>query len=273
MKLEETINYFKDKADEYDLVEDQIYWVLSDKLLWEQLNNQLKKLPSNFHFLDAGGGTGRWSLKILQNYPKATGMIFDLSEDMLRVAKQKFEKEGVANRIEVKNGNLDTELPFADKFDLIINFHNVLGFVKKPEKTLQNLSKKLSRNGLLVSFIPNLYHLIYFNVNLGRLDEAEYALKNQKGRFTREMPYIHIFTPEGIAKLYKRIGLKVESNVGFPVTIYPNFQETQLKGSTKSLSDLLSSRDTLDRIYKIEKSLLADEAAPRGNNLFIVGKK
>lgn len=273
MKTKDTIGYFKDKADQYDLVEDQIYWVLSDKLLWEQLDIYLRALSEDFLFLDAGGGTGRWSLKILQNYPKASGMILDLSKDMLRVAEEKFVKKNVSQRILMKNGNLDKELPIKEKFDLIINFHNVLGFVKNPENVLKNLSKKLKKDGILISFIPNLYHLIYFNVNLGRIEEAEYALQNLKGRFTTEMPYIHLFTPEGIARMYKEAGLKVVSNSGFPTIIYPNFQETQLTGSTKSLSDLLSNQSTFKRIYKIEKSIMANDSAPRGNNLFIVGKK
>lgn len=30
----DTIAYFKNKADKYDLVEEQAYWQLSDQLLW-----------------------------------------------------------------------------------------------------------------------------------------------------------------------------------------------------------------------------------------------
>lgn len=62
-------------------------------------------------------------------------------------------------------------------------------------------------------------------------------------------------------------------NTGFPTTIYPNFKETQLTGSTKSLSDLLNDKDIFERVYNIEKSLVDEGVASRGNNLFIVGKK
>ena len=59
-----TFEYFKNKAADYDRVDEQVYWRLSDSILWHTFNEYiLKNLPSNFSFLDAGGGTGRWSEK------------------------------------------------------------------------------------------------------------------------------------------------------------------------------------------------------------------
>jgi len=80
--------YFKHKAKQYDDVDKQYYWKLSDDLLWWNLQKFLKKLPKNFRFLDAGGGTGRWSERILHSYPHATGVICDISSSMLDVAER-----------------------------------------------------------------------------------------------------------------------------------------------------------------------------------------
>ena len=56
----QVLQYFKDKASEYDLVEGQVYWMLSDQLLEHLFNESaLSLLAEEFHFLDAGGGTGR----------------------------------------------------------------------------------------------------------------------------------------------------------------------------------------------------------------------
>jgi hypothetical protein len=75
---EEVIEYFAQKADAYDAVIHQPYWVLSDKLLWHFFKDLvLDTLPSDFRFLDAGGGTGRWTDKILASYPRARGLIYD----------------------------------------------------------------------------------------------------------------------------------------------------------------------------------------------------
>ena len=55
----EVIEYFKNKATEYDLVENQIYWKLSDELLWSIFSKKvLDKLPRGFKFIDAGN----WAL-------------------------------------------------------------------------------------------------------------------------------------------------------------------------------------------------------------------
>ena len=84
---EKVLQYFKGKASGYDLVEGQVYWRLSDQLLWHLFNGStLSKLNESFHFLDAGGGTGRWSEKVLRSYDGSTGVIYDLSADMLEHA-------------------------------------------------------------------------------------------------------------------------------------------------------------------------------------------
>jgi hypothetical protein len=61
---------------------------------------------------------------------------------------------------------------------------------------------------------------------------------------------------------------------GFPVTIYPGFQETQIKGSTESLKNLLEDPENFERIYGLEHRLMFNpDAAARGNNLLVIGKR
>ena len=160
----EVIEYFKNKATEYDLVENQIYWKLSDELLWSIFSKKvLDKLPRGFKFIDAGGGTGRWAKKILDNYD-ATGIIYDISEEMLEQARNKFNTSNYENRIELVKGDLH-ELKIEDGiFDLAFNFHNVLGFVQNPSIVISELSRVTKKGGLVVSLVPNLYHNIFFNI-------------------------------------------------------------------------------------------------------------
>lgn len=275
MPTVKTIDYFKDKAEQYDLVDNQIYWVLSDALLWLQLKKHLKKLPENFSFLDAGGGTGRWSIKILQNFPKAKGTLFDISPDMLSVTIKKAAKLGYSKRLEIIQGDLLKPKELEGKsFDLSFNFHNVLGFVDNAPRALQNIAGHTKKGGLVISFVPNLYHSVYFNIGLNRLKEADYAIKNMKGRFTAEMPYINLFTPQSIQNLYKKSGIKIVELTGFPSVIYPNYQETQLTGSTKELADFLKVRSNFNKILEIEEILLTEpDIVSRGNNIFVVGVK
>ncbi len=277
--MNEVIEYFKQKADKYDLVDDQIYWVLSDKLLWATLLEKvLNHLSESFTFLDAGGGTGRWALKILEHFPTAQGYIVDLSEAMTAEALKKAEKLGLKERLTVVNGNLNEVTHLLEKsgcpatYHLIFNFHNVLGFVDDPQKIINDLSLHLMLNGTFVSFLPNKYHTIYFNIAHNAIDEAEYMVKKHKGRFTNTMPYMHVFTPKWVKELYHHANLSMDCLTGFPNFIYPGFQETQLEGSTTSVESIL--RQHFDAIYAIEKSMIGvEEIVGRANNLLAIGKR
>ncbi|WP_161594194.1 class I SAM-dependent methyltransferase [Paenibacillus sp. CFBP13512] len=270
-----TIEYFKDKANKYDLVEEQVYWQLSDQLLWKAFKKEiLDKLPANFTFFDAGGGTGRWSLKILQEYPNSKGYTYDLSKDMLEQALHKRESNMLESRWTIQQGDLhnikDVQV---ESIDVCFNFHNVLGFVEEPLKVLKEVTKLLKPNGYLVSFTPNLYHALYFNISLGRIEEAQ-KLTNGKGRFTLEMPDIYMFTPQQLQEYYKDCGLNVTSLKGFPAFIYPGFLETQIEGNTQTLSEVLSDSQVFKQILDLESLYLdVEELVSRGNNIFIVGQK
>lgn len=268
--------YFKNKASEYDLVDKQPYWVLSDTLLSNLILAYCNKLPNNFRFLDAGGGTGRWSIKIAKAFPKSNGTIIDISEDMLAEASKNIKKADLQNRLNIVCGDIHKVDKFVNhsKFDLIFNFHNVLGFVESPEKVINVLSQQLKNKGLLISLVPNLYHVIYFNLSLGKVDDAEQLEKLRKGKFVDDMPSIHFFTPQQIEKLYKNAGLKIVKLTGFPNTIYPGFQETQIKGSTESIMELLTKEKVFTKILKLETKLIEQpDISARGNNIFIVGEK
>lgn len=274
--MKEVLEYFKDKAKDYDLVESQTYWRLSDKLLWNNFKETvLNKLPENFKFLDAGGGTGRWSMKILDEFPKAEGMIIDISKEMLQEAKNKIESKQYQDRITVMKQNLEKiDCIENNQFDLCFNFHNVLGFVENPEIAIKELARVTKSNGYIVSLVPNLYHNIFFNIFVGHMELVEETMDTKKGRFTKNMPAMNMYTPTSIKEIYERNNIKVEIVSGFPIAIYPGMQETQIEGNSEHIEDILANEDIFNQIYDIEKELFKNEdIAARGNQIYIVGRK
>lgn len=271
----EVIEYFKNKAAEYDLVEHQIYWKLSDELLWSIFSKKvLDKLPKGFKFIDAGGGTGRWAKKILDNYD-ATGIIYDISEEMLEQARNKFKTSNYENRIELVKGDLH-ELKIEDGiFDLAFNFHNVLGFVQNPGIVIRELSRVTKKGGLVVSLVPNLYHNIFFNIFVKNFELVDEVVKTKRGAFTDNMPRMNLFTPDSVKGKYKENGLQIEILSGFPISIYPGMQETQIQGSSEHVLDILEDERIFKKIYSIEMQLSEENSdqASRGNQIFIVGRK
>ncbi|MEU7043461.1 class I SAM-dependent methyltransferase [Streptomyces varsoviensis] len=274
--LPEIRTYFQAKADAYDDVDAQPYWMLSDELLWWALENYvLPRLPEGFRFLDAGGGTGRWTHRFATNRPDSSGLLYDLTPEMSDHARRKADAHGYPERLRVRNGDLadvGTELA-GERFDLIFNFHNVLGFVADPGEVIASLAGLLTRRGLLVSFVPSRWHAAFFNLSLGNVAEAERCLAG-RGGFTDTMPDMHLFTPDGLTELHRAAGLGIDVLTGFPSLLYPGYQETQLHGSTDRLERLLSDRAQVERLIALEQRTMAEPAAVgRGNNLFSVASR
>lgn len=270
------VTYFKEKAKDYDLVDNQYYWVLSDNILWEILKKHvLNKLEKDFSFVDAGGGTGRWSLKILEGYEQSKGLIVDLSEDMLQQARNKVNKRNLEKRLIFQQADLDHyEIEEEEVFDLAFSFHNVLGFVKNPEEVISTMYKMVKKGGYVVSLVPNLYHNIYFNLFNNKIELAQEAIQTKKGRFTEDMPAMNMFTPNKLEEIYNNIGIHIEGVYGFPNTLYPGMMETQLHGHTESLQNILEDKEKYELILNMELELYENsDTVGRGNQLIIIGRK
>jgi ubiquinone/menaquinone biosynthesis C-methylase UbiE len=275
----EVIEYFRHKAEDYDLVDLQCYWRLSDAILQHLFQTKvldfLDKTSEGIRFFDAGAGTGRWSLNILDHYSNAKGKLVDLSESMLSVAEKKFRAKGFFDNITIQQDNLDSlDWQQFNGFNLAFSFHNVIGFVEQPARLIANMAKIIEPSGYVVILAPNLYHNVFFNINVNNVAFSESALETHTGRFTSDMPAMHMFTPSSLRTCFEEAGLKNIFISGFPSSIYPQMQETQLHGSTEGLVNLLEDQEQFQRILAIEKQLLGfSDLAARGNQLIAIGQK
>lgn len=271
------IEYFAEKADQYDRTDEQLYWRLSDELLWHLLQTRvISGLPNAPKILDAGGGTGRWTDRFLRAMPEATAVIFDLSKEMTDQARAKAERNGYSDRLEIVVGDLAevSETLTDHRFDLAISFHNVLGFVQDPDAAVRDLVALLKPEGQIALFVPNKYHAMYFNVSIGDVSEAGRILSSGRGRFTSTMPDMHMFTPENLRRSSSEAGLENAAVLGTPLFIYPGYAESQIEGSTSSLVDVLASDEGFAAVLELEKTHIGDESlAVRGNNLFLHGQR
>lgn len=262
--------YFKNKADRYDDVDMQPYWVFSDEILWHLLCEKAlpKDKESSFTLFDAGAGTARWSEKVLKTFPNAEATLVDLSDDMLSVAKEKMATRGFSDRAKIFQGDItnDSSLP-NDKFDFIFCFHNVIGFCGDTKTAMKNLFSKLKTGGTLAVMFPSYYHALYFsNVN-GRAGQYTAIMKDKEIQYNDQMPPLEIFEKEDIEKFALDNESK-EITYGFPLTLYPGMEETFIEGTTKKLDTLLGNASTRQRLLEEEKRLCLNENLfARGNNL------
>lgn len=104
----------------------------------------VRQLPflslAHFTVLDAGCGTGLYSLAILKRFPNARVVAFDFNKDMLEQFQDTLRKENLMSRCRLFVGNIQGALPeIQEQFDLIVA-GGVLEYVDI-KRAVKNLSR------------------------------------------------------------------------------------------------------------------------------------
>lgn len=270
------LDYFARKARDYDRVDEQVYWQLSDELLWELITELLPGPDTAFRFLDAGGGTGRWTERIVRGYPQSSGVLYDLSAEMLAEARKKLTgRNREAGRVTLHQGDLAAvrEVLAGERFDAVICLHNVAGFVPDFQRCFRDLASLLCPGGVIVLVAPNVYHVSWYNVLRREFGDAAKALHEGCGRFTADMPAMRLFTPTQLRVLSEAASLDIVMLTGFPVLTYPGFEETQISGDSPGAAGILSGPSGFASVLALERSAIREpDVAARGNNLFLAAR-
>lgn len=263
--------YFAGKASTYDEVSNQVFWAFSDDLLWSLL--RAKVLPrcrsKSLVLLDAGGGTGRWTLRVLAAYPKARAIIVDRSPEMLRVAERSLRKARCLDRVTLVERDVRSFPEVEDgSVDLLFCFHNVLGFVCDVQTALAEFGRVLHAGAAAALMFANYYHAAYFVCATGRAAEIGRIRRSRDVKFADGCPSIHLYCPWEIPALLAGAGFTSIGVHGFPVMLYPGQAETTRRSSSKGISDLLEDPVTRRALLRFEQRLCADaKTAARGCNL------
>lgn len=138
---QEVKKYYDNKSSTYDDYSKQLWSKVYDAITWNLIKPYIPSNPEAVVF-DAAGGTGKWSIPIAKCGPKV--ILGDASEGMLNVAKDKINKEGLQQRVEVKECDI-RKLDFADQtFNLVFCDH-ALCFIKEQEQVISELVRVLRR--------------------------------------------------------------------------------------------------------------------------------
>ena len=277
----EISSYFNNKANTYDDVDEQLYWVLSDLFFKEVLKKEVPNLmvsKNEIKLLDAGAGTGRWTMFFYQLFSekyKVSGELIDISEKMLDKAKVKIAKNNLDDEFKCLLGNIEEMNEIKNEnYDVSLSFYNVISFVENPGKALLEIAKKLKNGGVHISIVANKYHSYYFSILTNQLAELNVIKNQSKIRFNKLMPHIHCYTPEELKKMYLDNGFSSVKVIGGPNFFYPGMEETYTHGSTESIKDKLSSADTFKKILEIElDNYDKKDIVGRGNVLMAIATK
>ncbi len=141
--------YFQQNAAEWDRVS-QLHLPESD------IESRMKAMAEGDKaemFVDLGTGTGRMLEMFADHYQKGVG--FDLSREMLEIARAKLDQAGVTHA-QARQGDLFS-LPLNSGVADIVCLHQVLHFLAEPDLAVREASRLLKPGGrLLISdFAPH----------------------------------------------------------------------------------------------------------------------
>ena len=137
--------------------------------------------PETGLFLDVGAGTGHLAVGLAKLCPNVFVVAIDLSENMLLVAREKAEREGVLARIAFVKADAK-RLPFPDETFDCVYCHNMLHHLPEPYLLLSEIKRVVKADGAVlvrdlirVSPFERVIHVNVFGLPYTKLMKKEYS--------------------------------------------------------------------------------------------------
>lgn len=252
-------------AKTYDSDYDDVpYWEMYDDLTWD---NMLRFLPRSkkARILDAGGGTGRWTVRIAELGYEVT--LTDISEKMLEIAERKIKDRQLDSNVTIKKLDICAMGELEDNyFDLAISEGDPLSYCDSPRKATEELHRVLKKGGHAIGSVDNRMSPSKKYIVSGDFGKAKKLLEN--GEYIQEDSKaglgfrVHMFHPQELRKMFQDCGFKIERLFGKMIIPWPWIEK------------LASTQEGYKKALKaqIEFSEM-EELFPYAGHLGIVGKK
>jgi ubiquinone/menaquinone biosynthesis C-methylase UbiE len=256
-ETENTIRKWDKHAKRYDEWYKTFQGAVEHHVDWTLLKEYLPK-KRNAKILDAAGGTGRITLPLAKMGYRVT--LCDISRAMLNVARQKLQREGVIDKVQIAECNVH-KLRFADEtFDFVLCWDGAI----EATKELIRVTKK---GGTLSIFLFNKY-----GAAINKFHEnpaSALALLKSKPSYAYDEEEKHkAVTPEKAKEHFKKQGIKV-------IDIYAVCGMLQLLAIPKKVQDSRKwdqklFRQTTEMLLKLSK-----EPSAKGfsRHLVVYGEK
>jgi len=205
--------YYNEKAPTYDAESELLYYRVYDTVTWRYTEPYVPKDPKAI-VLDAAGGTGKWAIPIAKCGPKV--VLLDISDEMLEVARQKIEQQGLQGRVTIEKGDT-RKLDFADEtFDMVFCDH-ALWLIQEQKETIKELVRVLKTDHPIILSGQNRYVL-----SLSLMVDADFAFKilsNEAQFLMRGLLKAYPVSPDEFRHLLERNGVKTEKIIGKGMTM------------------------------------------------------
>jgi ubiquinone/menaquinone biosynthesis C-methylase UbiE len=254
--MEEIASHYNEKAKSYDDIFNTLYFKVYDAVTWKYLEPYVPTNPDAL-VLDAGGGTGRWSVRMAEKGCKI--VLMDCSVGMLQVAEKRLKEKALHEKVSLKKCDItDTGYP-DETFDMILCEHALFLF-KNPDTVIAELRRVLKKNAPLVISAQNRYVQALSSLS-GKpsADNAERACKilasvEQEWMTKDGKVKVYTWTPNEFRAMLERNCLRVEKIVGKGTTM-------PLRIKQESFMEKKYPQELLNQILKIEYALCEKQDA------------
>lgn len=218
--MEDLKRYYDAVSKSYDDVFGMLIYRVLDAITWRFLEPYVPTDPGAL-VLDAGGGTGRWAVRMAKKGCRV--VLMDVSEEMLDVALKHVEEHGLQHRIAVKQGDITNTSYTPESFDMILCEH-ALFLLEKPDQALNEFRRVLKKGARLIVSVHNRYVQTLCRLEKPKpkeMNEAFRVLLGQKhGSMDRaDRVRIYTYAPDEFRALLERNGFQVEKIVGKGITM------------------------------------------------------
>jgi len=272
-------DFFKPYARNVDKADSvSAFWRLSDALIMEIIKENVGMFCTKDSLVcDAGGGTGRWVVKMSRELSGKL-MVYDRSTDMLARAKENIEKAGLTNKITLVRGDLTNMRSIeSESIDHIVSIYSPISFIYESGKAASEMFRVLKRGGKILLMGHSYYNALSSKINNYQADSEEIARLAQDYwvKWAPYVPELVTFSKESMEALLISAGFRIEKTYGVPVFVQPgpeDFDPENKKVST--ISRYLENPDVFREIFDLEMEHNSkDTVANRGMNIFTVATK
>lgn len=279
MKKEIFDSFFNPYSKTVDKAADiSAFWRLSDAIITEIIQREISPYCTKKSLImDAGGGTGRWAIK-LSKFLKGKIVVFDRSTDMLLRARENVKQSNTSNRIDIIEGDLTNIKFFTDKsIDHIVSIYSPLSFIYEQMKTAQELFRILKPGGRILIMSHAHFNAMASKINNYKAspEELKKLVETRIVKWAPHVPELVTHSKESIEQLFLNVGFNILKTYGVPIFIQPGPEDFDPENKQKSnISKYLEDPNVFSTIFKIEMEYNSlDTTANRGMNMFLLAEK